>query len=94
MLYYHHRTPQLIQKDVAQLSRLPNHLSVILELDERDRVGGLDTLIDDVAEIACWCASAGVPLLSVYERTGGFLLVTFSLFLHDSEYIPYFKNEY
>ncbi|KAF8449774.1 Decaprenyl diphosphate synthase-like protein [Terfezia claveryi] len=70
MLYYHHRTPQLIQKDVKQLERLPNHLSVILDYDQNDRVGGLDTLIDDVAEIACWCASAGIPMLSVYERTG------------------------
>jgi len=43
---------------------------VILDYDQNDRVGGLDTLIDDVAEIACWCASAGIPMLSVYERTG------------------------
>lgn len=71
MLYYHHRTPQLIQKDVKQLERLPNHLSVILEYDQDDRVSGLDTLIDDVAEIACWCASAGIPMLSVHEKTGG-----------------------
>ncbi|KAF8426329.1 Decaprenyl diphosphate synthase-like protein [Tirmania nivea] len=70
MLYYHHRTPQLIQKDVRHLQRLPRHLSVILDYDHSDRVGGLDTLIDDVAEIACWCASAGIPMLSVYERTG------------------------
>ncbi|KAI5809626.1 Decaprenyl diphosphate synthase-like protein [Peziza echinospora] len=70
ILYYHHRTPQLIQKDVKQLGRLPNHLSVILDYDKGDRVSGLDTLIDDVAEIACWCASAGIPMLSVYERTG------------------------
>ena len=72
LLYHHHRTPQLIQKDVRQLERLPNHLSVILDYDQKDRVGGLDTLIDDVAEIACWCASTGIPMLSVYERTGAF----------------------
>src|SRR6266516_677454 len=30
ILYYHHRTPELIQKDVKGLSRLPEHLSVIL----------------------------------------------------------------
>ncbi|KAF8467711.1 Decaprenyl diphosphate synthase-like protein [Kalaharituber pfeilii] len=70
MLYYHHRTPQLIQKDVRGLGRLPNHLSIILDYDKNDRVSGLDTLIDDVAEIACWCASAGIPMLSVYEQTG------------------------
>ena len=73
LLYHHHRTPQLIQKDVRQLERLPNHLSVLLDYDQKDRVGGLDTLIDNVAEIACWCASAGIPMLSVYERTGAFL---------------------
>jgi dehydrodolichyl diphosphate syntase complex subunit NUS1 len=69
VLYYHHRTPQLIQKDVRELKergKFPKHLSVVLEL-QRD---GLDKLIDEISEIACWCASAGIPRLSVYERTG------------------------
>ena len=69
VLYYHHRTPQLIQQDVQELrdkGKLPKHLSVILDCD-RD---GLDKLVEEVSEIACWCASAGIPKLSVYERTG------------------------
>jgi len=67
ILYYHHKTPELIQKDVKQLDRLPQHVSVILELDKE---GGVETLIDHVAEISCWCACAGIPMLSVYEQTG------------------------
>ncbi|KAI5858563.1 Decaprenyl diphosphate synthase-like protein [Tricharina praecox] len=69
ILYYHHRTPQLIAKDVAELrerGKFPKHLSVVLEYERED----LDKLIDEVSEIACWCASAGIPRLSVYERTG------------------------
>ncbi|KAK6336437.1 hypothetical protein TWF696_001992 [Orbilia brochopaga] len=67
VLYYHHRTPELIQKDVKQLDRLPQHISVILEFEKE---GGVEQLIDHVAEISCWCASAGIHTLSVYERTG------------------------
>lgn len=69
ILYYHHRTPQLIQQDVKEVKakgKLPKHLSVIVEYEK----GGLDTLIDEVAEITCWCASAGIKHLSVYEQTG------------------------
>jgi len=69
VLYYHHRTPQLIAKDVAELrerGKFPKHLSVVLDYERND----LDKLIDEVSEIACWCASAGIPRLSVYERTG------------------------
>lgn len=71
ILYYHHRTPELIQKDVRGLSKLPQHLSVILELKEEERGGaGLEALVDDVAEISAWCACVGIPMLSIYERTG------------------------
>lgn len=71
ILYYHHRAPELIRQDVKNLSRLPEHLSVILELkgDERSTVG-LEALMDEVAEISAWCACAGIPMLSIYEKTG------------------------
>jgi len=73
ILYYHHRTPELIQKDVKGLSKLPQHLSVILELREEDRGGaGLEALVDDVAEISAWCACVGIPMLSIYEKTGNY----------------------
>ncbi|KAI9878428.1 MAG: hypothetical protein M1830_000911 [Pleopsidium flavum] len=71
ILYYHHRTPELIQKDVRGLSRLPEHLSVILELRDQDRgVAALEGLVDDVAEISAWCVCVEIPMLSIYERTG------------------------
>ncbi|RQM05049.1 hypothetical protein DH86_00003620 [Scytalidium sp. 3C] len=71
ILYYHHRTPELIQKDVKGLSRLPEHLSVILKLEDARKGGaGLETLVDEVAELAAWCACAGIPMLSIYEKTG------------------------
>ena len=71
ILYYHHRTPELIRKDVKNLKRLPQHLSVILQLESEDgSIGGLEVLLDSIAEIAAWCASVGIPMLSVYERTG------------------------
>lgn len=70
MVYYHHRTPELIKRDVQNLARLPGHLSVALELENGDKVAGLDTLIDDMAEIIAWCASAGIFTVSVYEKTG------------------------
>jgi hypothetical protein len=72
VLYYHHRTPELIERDVKGLSRLPEHLSVILTLEDDGRRGGaeLERLVNNVADISAWCACAGIPLLSVYEKTG------------------------
>jgi dehydrodolichyl diphosphate syntase complex subunit NUS1 len=71
ILYYHHRTPDLIRKDVRNLSRVPEHLSVILQVNpENDHGAGLEQLVHEVSEIAAWCASAGIPALSIYERTG------------------------
>lgn len=71
VFYYHHRTPEYIRKDVKSLSRLPKHLSVILELKEEQKGGaGLEELIDDVSEISAWCACIGIPMLSIYEKTG------------------------
>lgn len=71
ILYYHHRTPEYIQKDIKHLKKLPEHLSVILDLRNDDHGGaGLEGLVNDVSEIASWCACAGIPFLSVYEKTG------------------------
>lgn len=71
VLYYHHRTPEYIQKDLRNLKKLPQHLSVILDLRDDEHGGaGLEGLINDVGELAAWCACAGIPFLSVYERTG------------------------
>lgn len=71
ILYYHHRTPELIRKDVRGLRRLPEHLSVVLELRVEEKgAAGLEILLDELAELSAWCASVGLPILSVYERTG------------------------
>ncbi|MCJ1462899.1 hypothetical protein MMC07_001503 [Pseudocyphellaria aurata] len=71
ILYYHHRAPELIQQDVRGLTRIPEHLSVILELKGEERGStGLERLIDEVAEISAWCACVGIPMLSVFESTG------------------------
>ena len=68
---YHHNTPELIQRDVKNLRKIPHHLSVILKLEDQGRGAGLETLMNEVSDIAAWCACAGVPVLSVYEKTGG-----------------------
>ncbi|KAJ9157244.1 Undecaprenyl diphosphate synthase [Pleurostoma richardsiae] len=70
ILYYHHRTPGLIQRDVKHLSRLPKHLSVILKLEESKGGAELERLVDEAADITAWCASAGIPELTIYEKTG------------------------
>ena len=68
---YHHRTPELIRRDVKNLPELPRHLSVILDFDKRSRDGAaLEGLVSDVCECAAWTACAGIPMLSIYERTG------------------------
>lgn len=71
IVYYHHRTPELIRKDVRGLKRLPEHLSTILSLRKED--DALAVLMDEVAELAAWSACSGIPTLSVYERSGMFL---------------------
>ncbi|KAL2020868.1 hypothetical protein VTK56DRAFT_7859 [Thermocarpiscus australiensis] len=69
--HYHHRTPELIRRDIKALRRLPKHLSVILTLEDQRRSGaGLERLINEAADVAAWCASAGIPQLSIYEKTG------------------------
>lgn len=71
ILYYHHRAPELIRQDVKNLSRTPEHFSVILELKGEERgTAGLEALMDEVAEVSAWCSCVGIPMLSVYERTG------------------------
>jgi hypothetical protein len=61
----------LIKKDVKGLKRLPEHISVILKLEDGVKGGAsLEVLVEEVAEIAAWCACVGIQMLSVYERTG------------------------
>ncbi|KAK3208834.1 hypothetical protein GRF29_77g2127889 [Pseudopithomyces chartarum] len=73
VLRHHHHTPEWIVNDIKNVEQLPKHLSVVLEHREDDEDqgnAGLEGLVQDVCEIAAWTASAGIPLLSIYERTG------------------------
>ncbi|KAF2634659.1 Undecaprenyl diphosphate synthase [Massarina eburnea CBS 473.64] len=73
VMRHHHHTPEWIMSDVKNLEQLPNHVSVVLDYNENDEdqgTAGLEGLLNDVCEIAAWTASAGIPMLSVYERTG------------------------
>lgn len=46
---------------------------MILKLQDGGRGGaGLEALVDEVAEIAAWCACTGIPMVSIYEKTGRF----------------------
>ncbi|KAJ5660742.1 uncharacterized protein N7484_000114 [Penicillium longicatenatum] len=72
VVYHHHRTPELIRKDVRGLKRLPQHLSVILTLRTED--DALAVLMDEVAELTAWSACAGISQLSIYEKTEGRLI--------------------
>ncbi|KAJ5768789.1 hypothetical protein N7520_003348 [Penicillium odoratum] len=68
VVYHHHRTPELIRKDVRGLKRLPQHLSIILTLRTED--DALAVLMDEVAELTAWSSCAGISQLSIYEKTG------------------------
>ncbi|KAJ5494805.1 hypothetical protein N7463_010892 [Penicillium fimorum] len=68
IVYHHHRTPELIRKDVKNLKRLPQHLSTILTLRKED--DSLAVLMDEVAELAAWSSCSGIPQLSIYEKSG------------------------
>ncbi|KAI8952121.1 Undecaprenyl diphosphate synthase [Xylaria longipes] len=69
ILKHHHNSPEYIARDVATLGRLPMHLSIILTL-ENGRGDALEKLVNEVSEVAAWCAAAGIHTLSVYEKTG------------------------
>lgn len=72
--FHHSRSPELIRRDIKNLSKMPNHLSVILELPkDDDKRSGLHRLLQDVGDLTAWCASVNIPLLSIYEKTGMFL---------------------
>lgn len=64
----------VIKRDVKSL-KLPTHLSAILTLPSETRdvtllLNRLDTTVYDACELIAWCAAAGIPVLSIYERSG------------------------
>lgn len=70
ILKHHYNSPEYIARDVAALKRLPSHLSVILTPETGGKGDALEKLVNEVSEVAAWCAAAGIPTLSVYEKTG------------------------
>ncbi|KPI45274.1 Dehydrodolichyl diphosphate syntase complex subunit NUS1 [Cyphellophora attinorum] len=69
--HYHHRSPEYIARDVSKLSRVPDHLSVVLKYRPEERGGGgAEGLVEEVSELGAWCVAAGIGLLSVYEKQG------------------------
>lgn len=75
IFFYHHRDPAMIQNDVKRLSKVPKVLSVILRVEDGKGGTELERLVNEVAEVSAWCASAGIPALNVYEKTGAPLRV-------------------
>ena len=66
--YSFNRSELSIRMDIKGLCRLPEHLSVILQLGkEKD---ALERLINQATDLGAWCACAGIPTLSIYERSG------------------------
>lgn len=59
---------QQIKAHVKSLSKLPDHLSVIITLQSGE--GHVEQEIAVIASMVMWAASAGIPTLSIYERTG------------------------
>lgn len=70
IISYHHRTPELIENDVRSLRQKPEHLSAVLNMHEDARATELERLVNEAADIAVWTACAGIPMLSIYERSG------------------------
>ncbi|KAI0911798.1 Undecaprenyl diphosphate synthase [Ustulina deusta] len=70
ILKHHYNSPEYIARDVATLERLPVHLSIILTLENGGKGDALEKLVNEVSEVAAWCTAAGIPKLSVYEKTG------------------------
>lgn len=61
----------MIQKDVKRLNKVPKTLSVILKVEDDGKGGAeLERLVNEVAEVSAWCASAGIPVVNIYEKTG------------------------
>lgn len=76
MRHRHHRTPAVIQRDIGKLSKVPRHLSIILDGSGAAQDGAaMVKLMNDVCECAAWAACAGIQVLSIYERHGKINLV-------------------
>lgn len=56
---------------VAQRSKLPSHLALLLVLNSHCDKGDVEeTLVESVERAATWCRAAGIHRLTVYDREG------------------------
>ena len=56
---------------VAQRSKLPSHLALLLVLDSHcDKDAVEATLVESVERAVMWCRAAGIHRLTVYDREG------------------------
>ena len=70
VVFYHHRTPELIERDVKSLNKKPSHVSAVLKMEGESRATELERLVNEAADLAVWSACAGIPMLSIYEKSG------------------------
>ncbi|GBL49383.1 hypothetical protein ACI3LY_005126 [Candidozyma auris] len=69
--YYPNKSPVVIRNDVNNLAKIPKHISCLICMrSEDDENGGIEGAVSDIAELAAWCLSAGIPKLTIYEETG------------------------
>ncbi|ORY87699.1 hypothetical protein BCR37DRAFT_375580 [Protomyces lactucae-debilis] len=54
---------ELIKSDIANLTKIPSHLAVVI-------CGDLESLVNDVADLSVWCICCNIPILTIYERSG------------------------
>lgn len=63
--------PKQPQPLVAQRSKLPTHLALLLVLNPHcDRDAVEETLVESVERAVTWCRAAGINRLTVYDREG------------------------
>ena len=71
MTYFPNNSPRVIRDDVNKLAKIPQRLSCIVNLrSDDDENGGVNGVIADIAELAAWCLSLGIPSLTIYEYNG------------------------
>jgi undecaprenyl pyrophosphate synthase len=59
----------MIERDTIGM-KLPRHVAVILDQRKLVREYDADESVRRAAELATWCACAGISILTIYEPTG------------------------
>ncbi|OAA77768.1 Di-trans-poly-cis-decaprenylcistransferase-like protein [Akanthomyces lecanii RCEF 1005] len=54
----------------SALSKVPKHLSAIMDAEISAEEACSDKLIQEAAEFAAWSAAAGIPTISIYDERG------------------------